>query len=876
MVTHDKYFDFLMSVLSETMNSQGNPKVVYSLLQENLDKLDDNFAQWLQNWAIPTLTEIAQNQALRIAKDIATFSTLLQNFQLGNVATNIEIAIVGHKAAVFVFTRDAFPKDWAAIQNNLGMAYSDRIVRDKGDNLEQSIQYFKNALLEYTCKDNPQEWVITLNNLGTAHYDRIKEKKEENLEQAIHYFKQALECSHGIFAQKRAMIQNNLGNIYLYRLREDKKENLEQAINCFKQALLEYTRENFPQEWATTKNNLGVAYRNRLCGNKEENVEQAIIYFEQALLEHTYEGSPIKWATTENNLGTAYLNRPCGNKKENIEHAILCFQWALQVRTSETSPQHYVETQFNLGIAYQVYQKNQKWQLAAYNSFKNAIATVEFIRAEIISGEEGKQKLAEEWNKLYQSMVEVCLTLNNPTEAIEYVERSKARNLAELIASRDLYSTRTMPENVRSELQRLRQAIEIEKRRLAVNIKPNYTYINQLRQQYNELNPFPHISLNQIQTLIEEDSTILEWYIASDTFLTFVITCHNRHPIIVWQSSPNDRETLINWVDEYMNVYYTDKKTWQSELNNRISGLSEILHLDEIFSLVHQACEQCSHVILVPHVFLHFLPLHALRLADGECLLDKFESVRYAPSCQLLQQVQQQQHPNFSDLFSIQNPRDDLPYADLEVEVIRSFFSTDNVLTKQAATKTALDDNKKLSIAHCTHFACHGNFNFESPLESALKLANDEQLTLKDIFGLSLNQCRLVTLSACETGLTDPTSISDEYIGLPSGFLYAGCTNVVSSLWTVNQVSTTFLMIKFYKNLKDNQISVAKALNDAQRWLQDATLQKLLDWITQLNLNEDVMKQIKDEKDELEEWYNHDEKPYNDPYHWAAFCAIGQ
>ena len=141
---------------------------------------------------------------------------------------------------------------------------------------------------------------------------------------------------------------------------------------------------------------------------------------------------------------------------------------------------------------------------------------------------------------------------------------------------------------------------------------------------------------------------------------------------------------------------------------------------------------------------------------------------------------------------------------------------------------------------------------------------------------MSLNQCRLVTLSACETGLTDPTSISDEYIGLPSGFLYAGCANVVSSLWTVNQVSTAFLMIKFYKNLKKNQISVAKALNDAQRWLRDATLQKLLDWITQLNLNEDVMKQLKDGMDELEEFYYLDEKPYNDPYYWAAFCAIGQ
>jgi CHAT domain-containing protein len=44
---------------------------------------------------------------------------------------------------------------------------------------------------------------------------------------------------------------------------------------------------------------------------------------------------------------------------------------------------------------------------------------------------------------------------------------------------------------------------------------------------------------------------------------------------------------------------------------------------------------------------------------------------------------------------------------------------------------------------------------------------------LGEIFGLSLNQCCLVILSACETVMIDTKSLSDEYIGLPSGFLYA-------------------------------------------------------------------------------------------------------
>jgi CHAT domain-containing protein len=103
-------------------------------------------------------------------------------------------------------------------------------------------------------------------------------------------------------------------------------------------------------------------------------------------------------------------------------------------------------------------------------------------------------------------------------------------------------------------------------------------------------------------------------------------------------------------------------------------------------------------------------------------------------------------------------------------------------------------------------------------------------LTLGEIFGLNLSQCRLVTLSACETGLTDPTSLSDEYIGLPSGFLYAGSPSVVSSLWTISYISTAFLITKFYNDLQQG-VSVAVALNQAQRWLRDATGDELQQWM---------------------------------------------
>jgi CHAT domain-containing protein len=291
---------------------------------------------------------------------------------------------------------------------------------------------------------------------------------------------------------------------------------------------------------------------------------------------------------------------------------------------------------------------------------------------------------------------------------------------------------------------------------------------------------------------------------------------------------------------------------------------------------------------------MHILPLHALPLGKGgqqerqttqNCLLDKFpRGVRYAPSCQLLQLSQNQQRPDFRHLFAIQNPTDNLLYTNLEVETIRSSFSCAQVLVKQAATKAALNINQYLRIAHCGHFSCHGSFNLASPLESALILANEERLTLAEIFGLALNQCRLVTLSACETGMTGLNDISDEYISLPSGFLYAGSSSVVSSLWTVNDLSTAFLMLKFYENFQSSQKQagdVALALNRAQQWLRNLTIEKLDPFLNEHKPQLDrVLAQLRPGQrlifqESLRQIRQRQPLPFSNPYYWAAFTATG-
>ncbi|NEP22755.1 CHAT domain-containing protein [Moorena sp. SIO3I6] len=888
----------------------------------------------------------------------------------GKKADNLEDAINAYQGALQVRTREAFPVDWARTQHNLGIAYTNRIRGQKADNLEAAIKAFQGALQVLTRKAFPFDWAMTQYNLAVAYSDRIRGQKADNLEDAIKACQGALQVlTREAFPVDWASAQNNLGIAYTNRIRGQKADNLEAAITAYQAALQVYTRQTFPVDWARTQNNLASTYCQRIRGQKADNLEAAITAYQAALQVRTREAFPQNWATTQNNLASTYCQRIRGQKADNLEAAITAYQAALQVRTREAFPQNHAETLFNLGLAYQDAQQLTN----AYHTFAEAIETVESLRGEIISGsgvEADKQKLAEEWHKLYSSMVEVCLELNKPTEAIEYAERSKARNLVELLANKNLYPKRDRYPNPEvhqahcQQLDQLRREIPVIQRELEIvtrnreseekyheTIKTNQQRLKGLKQQQDNLlkeinqldlsfqftQQVEPIPFSDIQTLIDDHTAIIQWYITDNQILTFIITSQNQHPQ-VRQFYSEDRKALFGLTLEYLVTYYRKKYQWKTNLNQLLSRLTQILHIEKIFAdyyqkkyqwetnldqllrrlaqilhieeILAELPQECDQLIFIPHRLLHLFPLHALPIENREqqannseqnthtnnaYLLDLFpKGVRYAPSCQLLQLSQNQQRPDFSKLFAIQNPTNDsyknLYYADLEVNNILPLFSSSQVLAKQAATEAAVKTSQEMSLSHCHHFSCHGQFNPISPQESALILAKDDspedgRLTVAEIFGLSLNQCRLVSLSACETGITkvfgstsDQYS-SDEYISLPSGFLYAGSPSVVSSLWTVNEFPTAFLMIKFYQNLSQFTIietgAVAVALNQAQIWLRDVTKEELEEWTNHLNR----LYLTPNQNFDWLSWFSKmkpKEQPFQSPYYWAAFCAIGK
>ena len=271
----------------------------------------------------------------------------------GDKGENLAKAIACYEAALRIRTEKDFPSQWAMTQNNLGIAHRNMPTGDKGENLAKAIACYEAALRIHTEKDFPSDWAMTQNNLGVAYRNLPTGDKGDNLAKAIACY----EASLRIRTEKDspanwAMTQNNLGIAYSDLPKGDREENLAKAITCYEAALRIYTEKDFPADWAMTQNNLGEAYRNLPTGDRGENLAKGIACYEAALRIFIEKDFPYEWAGTQNNLGIAYSDLPTGNKGENLAKAIACFEAALRIRTEKDSPAAWAMTQNNLGNAY--------------------------------------------------------------------------------------------------------------------------------------------------------------------------------------------------------------------------------------------------------------------------------------------------------------------------------------------------------------------------------------------------------------------------------------------------------------------------------------------------------------------------------------------
>lgn len=105
---------------------------------------------------------------------------------------------------------------------------------------------------------------------------------------------------------------------------------------------------------------------------------------------------------------------------------------------------------------------------------------------------------------------------------------------------------------------------------------------------------------------------------------------------------------------------------------------------------------------------------------------------------------------------------------------------------------------QQLDGADLVHLAAHGHFRADSPLFSALDLA-DGPLTVHDLERVRRAPYRVV-LSACESGVLAPVG-AEELLGLAAALFSLGTAGLVSSVAEVNDTATADLMVDLHAAL---------------------------------------------------------------------------
>lgn len=932
---------------SQTFNEKLNKLSAKALRSWGKVTLDLAKSNWQLSCRIGLTIENRCNRALQV-------------YQSNKDSYQLEVAIAGYEIILPIFQNTYESQKSAKIKANLGYAYSRRILGNRAKNLEKAIRYLNEALIQYEELYNIEECSFILskiqNSLGYAHRNsiygdisnhlekaircytealtldiseylpedkaeiyislgicyrkRICGDKEENLRKAIKFYEQALNiCLCDQYSEKWARIQHALGKayysigiIYFYNFSKNKVDNFSIAIEYYYKSLQIRTFENNPTEWARVQHSLGDAYRDKeYTIGKVNNFIKAINCYLNALKVYTYENHPYEWAQVNKSLGNAYRKLArnnkfanCGDVLANLNAAISCHKKSLAVLTKRRFPNEFADVSFYLARDY--YDAGN--MLESYENFKHAIETVELLRDEIISSDDIKQKFAENWNKLYRCMVEVCIDLEKYIEAIEYVEGSKTRSLFELLVNRDvenLFSQEQLREiqKINEEITKLQYTIQQTnyfKDTDEIKLKNLRYRRDELQNQIIGFND--NFEFRKFHSRFQDsDCAIVEFYITQQRFIVFIITSTKPEPTVLSFTQP-DLNTLNSVAKFYFSAYEQQKEHWQNELLTYLNQLSHCLHLDEI---IEQIPNNCKTLILIPHQYLHLLPLHALPLKvlsqqqENQTLMEYFTGgVFYIPSCQLYQLVKQRLNAQFHSLFAIQTPTSDLYEQDLgAIGAIKKQFKDVYILKNDKAKKSAiiylnrktqtLQVHDKLKKADFILFFCHGKFEPTSPLKSRLQLA-DDNLTLADIISINfqLKWGSLVTLAACETGLTSRLDIGVEYISLSYGFLLARSSNVISSLWTVSTSATALLIIRFYELLKtENQIAVA--LNKAQLWLYKSTVTDFQKWLQQSLLISDTWKiTLNKEFNDIKNQTGANARPFESPYYWAPFRLIGK
>lgn len=458
----------------------------------------------------------------------------------------------------------------------------------------------------------------------------------------------------------------------------------------------------------------------------------------------------------------------------------------------------------------------------AINILKEAVAIIEGQRSTLVM-DILKETYLYNRQVVYESLVELLAREGDYKGALEMAERAKSRILVDLLAGKDIGRSPVEEELLKQEKQLNGQIIKIQKQLFGISgeaaerglteklEKAEATYrdiILQIKKENEEL--FTMVSVQptdpmEIQKLMDHNTTLFDYFVTDRILYIWAVQKEHIH----LERVQIKREELKELVSSFLAAIISkDNKTIQI-LSQQIYDII----LKPIIPFVSG-----DRIGFIPHDSLYYLPFAAMSY-KGQFLVDAF-SIFYLPNAGVFKYAMGKPLLGGMKILAFGNPdlgdRElDLPYAVMEVESIKKRIDQTTIFLHKAVTKKKVKE--MIRDFNIIHFATHGQFVPESPMNSSLLLTpdsnNDGRLTALEILRLHF-EGRAVILSACKTAL-GRSSTGTEIVGLNRSFLYAGSPSVISTLWNVDDKPTAYFMDDFYQYLNKGK-DIADALKTAQ------------------------------------------------------------
>ena len=306
--------------------------------------------------------------------------------------------------------------------------------------------------------------------------------------------------------------------------------------------------------------------------------------------------------------------------------------------------------------------------------------------------------------------------------------------------------------------------------------------------------------------------------INTDSAIIYPVLLQDRTELIVQMpqgikqyTSKVSAAELRNTVDEF-----------RAAIEGRSTAKAYLVPAQRLYSLLIAPFEkdlqdqEISTIVLVPDGPLRSIPISALH--DGKQFLIEKYAVATTPGITLTD-PKPFNHENIkvlaSGLTEAVQGYSALPSVVKELNNIQSVFNT--TMYKDANYQLDMVESEMTGGKYnIIHFATHGEFS--SDHSKSFLLTYDDKLTmnkLESTIGLRRFQTEpidLLVLSACQTAVGDDQAA----LGLAGVAIKAGARSALATLWYIDDNATSQLIADFYKQLKQEDQTKAKALQMAQ------------------------------------------------------------